>query len=81
MALRHASLEDALRAVPEGRQLQVELSYNLFNSEQKLMHVRHIDPVNPGRKAVDVLGAVIVGESHAEMLRSLAGALDLVNAS
>jgi hypothetical protein len=79
MSLAYTSLEDALRALPAGRHLQIELSYNLFNSDQKLMHLRHIDPVNPRRKPVDLLGAVIVGESHAELLRSLAGALDLVN--
>jgi hypothetical protein len=79
MTLRHASLEDALRALPVGRHIQIELSYNLLNPSQKLMHVRHIDPANPRRKPVDLLGAVVVGESPAGLLRSLAGALDLVN--
>jgi hypothetical protein len=77
MTLKFETLEDAIKALPEGRHLQIELSYNLFNSAQKLMHVRHIDPVNPRRKAVDLLGCVVIGESHAELLRSLAVAIEL----
>jgi hypothetical protein len=74
MTLKYRTLEEALAANP-GR-LIIELDRNLFGGEA-LMRIKKAG-ATPRSKPVDILGAVLVGDSHPEMLRSLAGALEKV---
>lgn len=70
------NLESALAAMPAGRQLQIEFSFNLFNPRQKLMYVRCVDPVYPRRRPVNLLPGPVVDESIPDMLRTLARAVE-----
>jgi hypothetical protein len=72
MLLKYTTLEDALQDNPG--LLIIELDCNLFGG-LKLMRLK-----KPGAtarsKPIDILGFVVVGESHPDLLRSLADAIE-----
>lgn len=67
-------LEDLLRQNIED--MVIELSYNKISPHQPLMRV-----CKPGTKPtsspINILGGIIVGDSHPQLLRMLADALEL----
>lgn len=76
MPLKHETLEEVLRA-NIGEMLIIELDRNHLGGDQALMRIFKAGERGNGR--VNLLGGVMVGESHTELLLTLAGALALVN--
>lgn len=69
------SLEDMLRENPND--LVIELSYNAISPSQPLMRVCK-PSASPYGRPINILGGII-GESHSQLLRLLADALDLAH--